>query len=121
MSAGTPRGEATVEAMKNLGIAAMLGALVSTAPMIVGIAIAFRPTERFFALMRPLSLAGIFVTVSNTMLGLVNTFQHMAARGPVSTNVLAAQMAETLVLPFLGFACLTAGWLGVAVGTHRQR
>jgi hypothetical protein len=90
--------------------------------MILGILIAFRPTERWFGLMRPLSLATIFITLSNTMLGLVNTLHYVSVRpAPVSTNVLAAQMAETMVLPFLGFACLAAGWLGVAVGTHRQR
>ena len=107
--------------VRNLGIAALLGAFVSTAPMILGILIAFRPTERWFGLMRPLSLAAIFVTISNTMLGLVNAFVHVSTHsGPVSTNVLAAGMAETLVVPFLGFACLGAGWLGVAVGMHRQ-
>src|SRR5262245_41527509 len=88
--------------LRNLGIVARLGALVCTTPMLLGIAIAFRPTERWFALMRPLSLAAIFVTISNTLLGLVNMLVYVSSKSaPVSLNVLAAGLAETLVLPFL--------------------
>jgi len=32
----------------------------------------------------------------------------------------AAQLAETTVVPFVSFGCLTAAWLFVAVGTRRQ-
>jgi hypothetical protein len=110
-----------VGALKHLGIVPALGVFVSAAPMILGIAIAFRPTEQSLALMRPLSLAAIFVTISNTMLGLVQTFAYISSRpAPVSFNILSAQLAETLVIPFVGFGCLTVAWLGVAMGTRRQ-
>jgi hypothetical protein len=32
----------------------------------------------------------------------------------------AAQLAETTVVPFVSFGCLTAAWLFVTVGTRRQ-
>ena len=72
--------------------------------------------------MRPLSLAAVFAAVSNTMLGLrQHSGRYMSSRAePVPINLLAAQLAETLVVPFLSFGCLSVAWLAVAVGMRRQ-
>jgi len=39
---------------------------------------------------------------------------------PAPLNVVAAGLAETLVVPFLGFGCLSVAWLLVTVGMRRQ-
>ena len=107
--------------LTNLGIVAILGALVSAAPMVMGAAYALRPSDRTLALMRPLSLAAVFAALSNTFLGLVNSLVYVSSRpAPMPLNVVAAGLAETLVVPFLGFGCLSVAWLLVAVGMRRQ-
>lgn len=108
-------------AIRNWGIVAIASALVSATPLVLGIFFAIKPSERWLALMRPLSLAAIFAAISNTMLGLVNTLVYISSRpGPFSPNLLAAQLAETLLIPFVAFGCLTVAWLGVAVGMRKQ-
>jgi hypothetical protein len=91
--------------------------------MVVGIAFALRPTERLLALMRPLSLAGIFAAVSNVFLGLANAFQALASPGAGQSpdiQLLGIGLAEAAVFPFAAFACLTVAWLSVAIGMRRQ-
>jgi len=110
-----------VGALRNLGIVAILGALVCASPMVLGVMFAARPNDRWLALMRPLSLAAVFAAVSNTMLGMVNILVGLSSRAePAPINLLAAQLAETLVVPFVSFGCLTVAWLAVAVGMRRQ-
>jgi hypothetical protein len=110
-----------VKVIVNLGIMAILGVLTCVVPMVLGAWFAFRPGERLLALMRPLTLAAVFAAVSNTMLGLVNTLHYVSLRSePVSTQLLSAQLAETLAVPFLSFGCLAAAWVGIAVGMRKQ-
>jgi hypothetical protein len=110
-----------VLALRNLGIVAIAGALVCAATMVVGAMFAFRPSERLLALMRPLTLAAVFTAISNTSLGFANTFVGLSRRpDPVLTNVIAANLAETMVVPFVSFGCLSVAWLLVTIGTRRQ-
>jgi hypothetical protein len=110
-----------VRVMLNLGLMAIAGSLVCAAPMVLGVWFAFKPGERLLALMRPLTLAATFAAISNTMLGLVNTLVYMSSRpAPVSTNIITAQLAESLVVPFVSFGCLSVAWLAVAVGMRKQ-
>ena len=105
----------------NWGPVAFLGSFVCAAPMVVGVWFAFRPSERLLGLMRPLTIAATYVGVSNTMLGLVNTLVWISRReGAVPTNIVAAGLAESLLVPFISFGCLGAAWLAVAVGMRRQ-
>ena len=105
----------------NLGPVAVLGVFVCVAPMVLGWWFAFKPSERLLALMRPLTLAATFAAISNTMLGLVNTLVGVASRpAPVSTNVVAVNLAESLVVPFVSFGCLSVAWLAVAVGMRKH-
>jgi hypothetical protein len=98
-----------------------MGAIVSASPMVMAAMYAFRPNDRTLALMRPLSLAAVFAALANTMLGLVNILVYISSRpAPVSVNLLAAQLAETLVVPFLSFGCLSVAWLLVTVGMRTQ-
>ena len=104
-----------------LGIAAIMGVLVCAAPMVLGVMFAFRPNERWLALMRPMTLAGVFAAISNTMLGIVNTLNYISSRPePISINLLTGQLAEGMAVPFVSFGCLAVAWLGVAVGMRRQ-
>jgi hypothetical protein len=105
----------------NLGIVAALGIFVCVAPMVLGWWFAFKPSERLLALMRPLTLAATFAAISNTMLGLVNTFVGISRRPePIPINIIAANLAESLAVPFLSFGCLAVAWLAVAVGMRKH-
>ena len=110
-----------MEAFNQASIAARLALLVSTLPLIFGIAFAIRPTERGLALMRPLSLAAIFAGVSNLFLGLANALHGVANAGD-SANIqfAAVGLSEAAIFPFAAFACLTLAWLSVAIGMRRQ-
>jgi hypothetical protein len=110
-----------VRAITNMGIAAIMGSLVSASPLVLAAFYAFRPSERLLALMRPLTLASVFAAVANTMLGIVNSLVYVSRQSePVPVNILAAGLAESLVVAFLSFGCLSAAWLAVAVGMRKQ-
>lgn len=112
-----------MEVFHQASIAARVALLVSAIPMILGIAFALRPNERWLALMRPLSLAGIFAAVSNLFLGLANALQWLAspnASGASSFQLAAVGLSEAAILPFAAFAFLTVAWLGVAIGMRKQ-
>jgi hypothetical protein len=86
------------------------------------IAFAIRPTERKLALIRPLSLAGIFAAVCSTAAGMA-----AALKGPVDAGVSAeslrrmlAGLSEAWIPLFVAFAFLSVAWLMVAVGLRRQ-
>src|SRR5215216_3079333 len=104
--------EVTVQVLRQASLASLLATLVSMTPMVMGIVYAVWPTERRLALMRPLSLAGIFAALANICLGLVNAlvFVGRAGAGDASPLGLVARgLAEALVMPFIAFACLTIG------------
>ena len=98
-----------------------MGALVSASPLVMAGFYLFRPSERLLALMRPLTLAAVFAAVANTVLGLVNMLVYVSRQAePLPINRLAAGLAESLVVAFLSFGCLSAAWVAVAVGMRRQ-
>lgn len=100
------------------------GLLVSLVPLVAAIVYLLRPNERGLALMRPLSLAGIFAAVSSLLLGLANALEAIGAtKGADTTATLppaAKMLAEALIPSFVGFACLTVAWLFVAVAIRRS-
>jgi hypothetical protein len=108
-----------MRAIANLGIVAIMGALVSASPLALAAAYVIRPSERLLGLMRPLTLASVFAALSNIILGLVNVLVGFSSR-PQPANVVAHQLAESLVIGFLSFGCLSAAWLAVAIGMRRQ-
>ena len=97
------------------------GLLVSVAPLVVGIVYAIRPTERNLALMRPISLAGIFAAVSSLLLGMANALEAISRSGADSAGFkpAASMLAEAMIPSFMGFACLTVAWLCVAAAIRR--
>jgi hypothetical protein len=111
-------------AIRNASIVSVLSMLVSVAPMVAGLAFAIWPSERRLALMRPLSLAGIFAAVTNVFLGLTNSLIGIS-RAPATTTPslgwVTHMLAETMAPPFVAFACLTVAWLCVAVGMRNPQ
>lgn len=105
----------------NMGIHALLSIIVATLPMFFGAAYLFWPTEARLALMRPISLAGIFASLSGTSLGAINTLKMFWMQPPRPPEIIAVGAAESLVTLFVGFSCLTVAWLCVAIGMRRQR
>jgi hypothetical protein len=110
-----------MQAIRNLGLAGLFGLLITAGPMLLGLAFAARPNERWLALMRPVSLAGIFAATANVFLGVTNELMwasRNAVASPMDPRLLAG-LAEGAVLGFLSFAFLTVGWLAVAAGMRR--
>jgi hypothetical protein len=108
-------------AIRNLGLAGLFGLLVTAFPMLVGLAYAVRPKERLLALMRPLTLAGIFAATANVFLGVTNEFVWVSRNtvpSPFDPRLMAG-WAEVMVVGFASFVFLSVGWLGVAVGMRK--
>jgi hypothetical protein len=111
-----------VNILANAGIMALLSMAVSLAPLGMGITYAIRPSEARLALMRPLSLAGIFSALTGFCLGLMNSLVGLGnASTPLGeSRVWMFGLAESITTLFIGFGCLTVGWLCVALGMRRQ-
>lgn len=109
-----------VTIFSNMGIAALISILVSTLPMLAAAAYLFRPSEQRLALMRPLSLAGIFAGLNGSSLGAINTLRGLWLDPPRDGRYLAIASAESIVPLYVAFSCLMIAWLCVAVGMRRQ-
>jgi hypothetical protein len=111
-----------LEDLGRAGGVAVLGLLVGLLPLATGLAYAVWPSEPRLALMRPLSLAAIFAALCTLVSGAAAVLRGIGATpGPISRGSVAHGMSESLIPMFVAFACLTVGWLAVAVGMRRQR
>ncbi len=86
------------------------------------IAYAIRPTESKLALIRPLSLAGIFAGLCSFAVGVATALKGPADAGVSSENmrVMLAGLSESCIPLFVAFAFLAVAWLLVAAGLRRQ-
>ena len=110
-----------ISTLTNAGILALMSMAVVLAPMFMGVAYALKPSEARLALMRPLSLAAIFSALCGTTAGLINELMAISRQpGDVDYKWVAVGTAESLTVMFVGFGCLTVGWLCVALGIRRQ-
>jgi hypothetical protein len=109
-----------VKIFSNMGIAALVSILVSLLPLLAGGAYLIRPSEARLALMRPLSLAGIFAGLNGTSLGAINTLRGLWLEPPRDGRFLAIASAESIVPIYVAFSCLMIAWLCVAVGMSRR-
>ena len=108
--------------LREAGIMALLGLLVSTSPLVMGVIFAIRPNERRLALMRPLSLAGLFAGLCSLLVGLANVLRalvNVQAFDAPSIRPVFAGLAEAVILTFVASACLTVAWLCVAMGMRK--
>ena len=102
-------------------ILALLSLTVCVVPMVMGIVYAIRPTEARLALMRPLSLAGLFAGLCGLSTGIVNILRSIGmSGGTVNFNSVSVGFAEAMVTLVVSFGCLTVAWLCVALGMTRQ-
>ena len=91
----------------------------------MAIAYAIRPTEQKLALMRPLSLAGIFGALCSFSGGVATVLAGIAATteiktGQINFGAVLMGFRETIVPIFVAFAFLSVAWLLVAAGMRRQ-
>ena len=104
----------------NMGIAALVSILVSFLPLIAAAAYLFKPTEQRLAMMRPLSLAGIFAGLNGSSLGAINTLRGLWMEPPRDGRILAISSAESIVPLYVSFSCLMLAWLLVSAGMWRR-
>ena len=108
--------------LRQASLFALLTLILGCVPLVMAVVYVIRPTERHLALMRPLSLAGLFASIAGGVLGFINVLRLVWTRELTTETyrVIAVGSAEALVPTLVGFASLTAAWLLVAVGMGRQ-
>ena len=104
---------------RQMGIAALVSIVVSFLPLLAAGAYMLRPSEQRLALMRPLSLAGIFAGLNGSSLGAINTLRGFWLEPPRDTRIALIGTAESIVPLYVAFSCLMLAWLCVAVGMRR--
>lgn len=110
-----------ITALGQASIFALVSMFMGVLPLGMGVVYAIWPSEQRLDLMRPLSLATIFAAVSGTSLGVLNVLRYIGVtEQPQYTRVAAIGLSEAMVPLFVGFGCLAAGWLCVAVGFWRR-
>lgn len=112
-----------MKAIAGASFASLFGLLICMVPAVAGALYAFRPRERLLALMRPLTLAGVFSGLCGFCLALVNGFGtvgRMQALDAEGARICAIVLAEGMAPVAASFACLTVAWGLVAIGMRRQ-
>jgi hypothetical protein len=105
---------------KQMGLAALFSILVSFLPLIGAAAYLFRPSEHRLAMMRPLSLAGIFAGLNGTSLGAINTLRGLWLEPPRDGRIMWIGAAESIVPLYVSFSCLMLAWMLVSAGMWRK-
>jgi hypothetical protein len=108
--------------LRQASLFALLTLILSIVPLVMAVVYVVRPTERNLALMRPLSLSGLFAALAGGVLGWINVLRFVWTRELTAETYRAMTVgaAESLVTVFVGFASLTVAWLLVAVGMGRH-
>ena len=111
-----------MRALANLGIAAILGIVITALPLFVAVLFTARPTASRLELMRPLTLAAIFAAIAGLFLSIANSMLgiNRHAADPNLTGYAAQVFAESTIPSFVSFSLLGAAWLVVAIGMRRQ-
>jgi hypothetical protein len=109
-----------MDMLRHAGLFALLTLIVGCVPLVMAAVYVIRPTERHLALMRPLSLAGLFAALTGAALGFINVLRYIGIKREITIEFAAIGAAESMVALFVGFASLTAAWLLVAAGMGRQ-
>jgi hypothetical protein len=107
--------------LRQAGVLALLSLIIAVLPLAAGVAYALHPTEARLALMRPISLAGIFAGLTGFVAGVMSILRFMwSVEPPVPSRLIAVGFAESLVPLFVAFGCLTVAWLCAALGVRRH-
>ena len=110
-----------VELFGELSLFAKLTMTVAIVAFGLAVAYVIRPTEQKLVLMRPVSLAAIFATLSGLLGGWIAILGGVAAtpEGHLPVASLYRGFAESLIVGFVSFGLLAAAWMLVAVGQLR--
>jgi hypothetical protein len=105
-----------------LSLFAKLTMAVAIVAFGLAVAYVFRPSEEKLVVMRPVSLAAIFATVSGLLGGWIAVLGSIpaASDGPLPVASLYRGIAESLTVGFVSFGLLAAAWMLVAVGVLRR-
>jgi hypothetical protein len=111
-----------IDLFVQLTLFAKLTFAVAIAAFGLSVAYAFHPTEQTLVLMRPMSLAAIFTTISGLLGGWLAVLASTAATadGHLPVATLYRGIAESLTVGFVSFGLLGAGWILVVVGVLRR-
>ena len=96
--------------------------VIAATPMAAGFAFALHPAAVRLALVRALTLVGLFVTAANVLLGAVNVLIGLAHQTPLTPEPpgqFYTVIAEHLAVPFIGCVFLALAWVGVAIGLRK--
>ena len=111
-----------VELLGQISLFAKLTMAVAIVAFGLAVAYVFRPTEQKLLLMRPVSLAAIFATLSGLLGGWTAVLGSIPATpdGHLPVASLYRGIAESLTVGFVSFGLLAAAWMLVAVGGLRR-
>ena len=111
-----------VDLLGQISLFAKLTMAVAIVAFGLAVAYVFRPTEQKLVLMRPVSLAAIFATVSGLFGGWIAVLASIPATpdGHLPVASLYRGIAESLTVGFVSFGLLAAAWMLVAVGGLRR-
>jgi hypothetical protein len=111
-----------MELFGQISVFAKLTMAVAIVAFGLAIAYVFRPTEQKLVLMRPVSLAAMFATVSGLFGGWIALLASIPATpdGHLPVATLSRGIAESLIVGFVSFGLLAAAWMLVAVGGLRR-
>ena len=111
-----------VELLGQLSLFAKLTMAVAVVAFGLAATSVFRPTEQKLVLMRPVSLAAIFATVSGLLGGWIVLLQGLPATpdGHIPVASLSQGIAESLTVGFVSFGLLAAAWMVVAIAGLRR-
>ncbi|HEX4914408.1 MAG TPA: hypothetical protein VFV51_10635 [Vicinamibacterales bacterium] len=108
--------------LRNASLFALFGIVINAVPMVAGFAFAVRPSAVRLAMVRALTLMGVFVTLANVFSGAINVLIGLARQSPVAPeppSFLYTAAAEIMVIPFTCFVFLALAWAGVAIGLRK--
>jgi len=111
-----------VHSLGQLSVFAKLTMAVAVVAFGLAVTYAFRPTEQRLVLMRPVSLAAIFATVSGLLGGWIALLSSLpwTPGGDLPVADLLRGLGESLTVGFVSFGLLAAAWMLVAVGALRR-
>jgi len=111
-----------VELFREISVFAKLTIMVAVAAFALAVGYAARPTDHKLVLLRPVSLAAIFATVSGLFGGWIAVLSGIAATADrqAAAPAIFRGIADSLTVGFVSFGLLAAGWLLVAVGMLRR-
>jgi hypothetical protein len=107
---------------REISLFAKLSMTIAVVAFGLAVAYVFRPTEQKLVLLRPVSLAAIFATISGLLAGWIAVLGGIAAtpNGVLPVSSMYLGIAESLTVGFVSFGLLAAGWMLVAVGMLRR-